>query len=975
MIRMMPTMYEQPDFINNYLKFEKRLKNLYWKRNPNWYMEFKKFDDEKFEEVDGYYGFYFISNYGQVISFYWKFPRLKRYQFTNGFFSVSLNLSGSSHFYIHDLVYKTFVGPIRSGHRVIHKNRIITDNYYKNLKMVKLSSSTKMIREKLFDFDLYHRVEAEAPPCNNVTVAVLQYDWEGKYIREYPSIKTASVSTGISCDSLIECMKGENQTAGGFQWRYKRDMNVKAGIYDIGPVKYSPDIRLRAVVQFDLDGNFIMEYSTIAQAVEFLDVDSPGISQCASGIHKTAGGFQWRYRDDPLFKNGIVNIGPAPEYVTPNRKAVLQFDLEGKFIKEYPSISEASRELGIKEGNLSTCLKGKIKSCGGFQWKYKDDPRFDNGVKAIDPAAYPDYHKIEPVLQFDMEGKFVKKFDSAAQAAGEFNVSVFSLYSCLQGKVNTCAGFQWRYQRDLGDNQGDAPSIEPNKKKIMKRYTSIFQFSLQGKFIREYASVRDASKKLGINNRCITSCLSGAVKTGGGFQWRSGDNPMFKEGIIHLEPIRYPHTIAYQPILQFDKDGNLVKEYDTAREAAKEVGISLQSIRLCLKGETYSAGGFQWEKKEEISSILLNKGEYKISPLKKKIKDTKVRREILQFDLEGKFIKKHQSITRAARLMGKSLSPIRKSLKDSKSTAYDFQWRYSDDPHFKKGIVDIEPAGKKRNPNPIPVLQFHVSGKFIREYPSVSRAAKKLGISRKVISYCAEKKTPIGGGFQWRYRSDPIFKKGICDLSAVRMEVNVKPVLQFDLMGNFMAEYTSPAEASTAAGISRSALNESLRGKTRISGKYQWRWKSDPIFSNGVVNIGPVEKIDQYNHTPILQFDRDGKFIRQYPNIKEAAKALGINIALIRGSFKGAAKTAAGYQWKTIHDPLFKNGITNIAPLKVSVNPTTRSVVQLDLENKPIREFPSIRQAAKEMGMHPLSIATCAKGKVKTAGGFIWKFK
>jgi hypothetical protein len=450
---------------------------------------------------------------------------------------------------------------------------------------------------------------------------------------------------------------------------------------------------------------------------------------------------------------------------------------------------------------------------------------------------------------------------------------------------------------------------------------------------------------------------------------------MFKEGIIHLEPMRYPQTIAYKAVLQFDKDGNFVKEYDTAREAAKEVGISLDNIRRCLKGETYSAGDFQWKVKEEISSILLNKGEYKVSPLKKNYKYTGVRGGILQFDLEGKFIKKHRSIIKAARFIGKSPSPISKSLKKSKSTSYGFQWRYSEDPHFKKGIVDIEPAGKRRKPKPRPVIQFHVSGKFIREYPSISEAAKKSGISYKVISYCANKKTPIGGGFQWRYRSDPIFKKGICDLPTVRMKVNVKPVLQFDLMGNFMAEYPSPANVLDAVGISRSSLHECLREKIRTTGKYQWRWKSDPIFRNGIVNIGPVAKIDQYNHTPIFQFDRDGKFIRQYVNIKEAAKALGITIELIRGNLRGVAKTAAGYQWRTIHDPLFKNGIIDIAPVKVSVSPKTRPVVQLDLENKPIREFSSIRQAAKGIGIDPSAIAGCAKKKLKTASGFIWKFK
>ena len=85
-------MFEEYKFFRNYRGVEKRWENLYWKKNPQWYLQFKKFPDEKFTEIDGYYGFYFISNYGQVISFYQKFPRVRKLNFVNGFFSIQLHL-------------------------------------------------------------------------------------------------------------------------------------------------------------------------------------------------------------------------------------------------------------------------------------------------------------------------------------------------------------------------------------------------------------------------------------------------------------------------------------------------------------------------------------------------------------------------------------------------------------------------------------------------------------------------------------------------------------------------------------------------------------------------------------------------------------------------------------------------------------------------------------------------------------------
>ena len=48
------------------------------------------------------------------------------------------------------------------------------------------------------------------------------------------------------------------------------------------------------------------------------------------------------------------------------------------------------------------------------------------------------------------------------------------------------------------------------------------------------------------------------------------------------------------PILQFTKDGELVKEWPSAREAERQLKISQSSICQCLKGYRKSAGGFVW---------------------------------------------------------------------------------------------------------------------------------------------------------------------------------------------------------------------------------------------------------------------------------------------------------------------------------------------------------------------------------------------
>lgn len=54
-----------------------------------------------------------------------------------------------------------------------------------------------------------------------------------------------------------------------------------------------------------------------------------------------------------------------------HRKVILQFSLDGEFIKEFSSIKEASGEIGISKPAIVHCLKGKTKKAGGYKWKYK----------------------------------------------------------------------------------------------------------------------------------------------------------------------------------------------------------------------------------------------------------------------------------------------------------------------------------------------------------------------------------------------------------------------------------------------------------------------------------------------------------------------------------------------------------------------------------------------------------------------------
>jgi len=51
-------------------------------------------------------------------------------------------------------------------------------------------------------------------------------------------------------------------------------------------------------------------------------------------------------------------------------RSVMQLSLQGKFICKYPSIREASRQVGANVSHISKCCRGDLHKTGGYKWKY-----------------------------------------------------------------------------------------------------------------------------------------------------------------------------------------------------------------------------------------------------------------------------------------------------------------------------------------------------------------------------------------------------------------------------------------------------------------------------------------------------------------------------------------------------------------------------------------------------------------------------
>ena len=85
-------------------------------------------------------------------------------------------------------------------------------------------------------------------------------------------------------------------------------------------------------------------------------------------IHKTGNKYCLGKHHSEDTKKKISESQMGNHY-TPT-KPILQYTKDGEFIKEWISGAEASRVLGINNGHIVSCCKGKRNYAGGFVWTY-----------------------------------------------------------------------------------------------------------------------------------------------------------------------------------------------------------------------------------------------------------------------------------------------------------------------------------------------------------------------------------------------------------------------------------------------------------------------------------------------------------------------------------------------------------------------------------------------------------------------------
>lgn len=228
-------------------------------------------------------------------------------------------------------------------------------------------------------------------------------------------------------------------------------------------------------------------------------------------------------------------------------KKTYQYDLEGNFIKEWNSRSEAAREYSNSDliFGCSTIYNAITfhRKAYGYLWS-------DNKVDKLDVQYYNNKVQNTITYLYDLEGNYLNSFDSITKCSEYLNISFEQVRRALILKHSLLN--QYQVSTELF-------SILPKQSPVSIK-GDIHRYDLDGNYLDSFKSLSEIKNKLGITLYHLDETLesSGYQK---GFQWRRG---------VKLSKIEPYKVISKRKIGQYTMDDKLVKIFNTVKEARKE---------------------------------------------------------------------------------------------------------------------------------------------------------------------------------------------------------------------------------------------------------------------------------------------------------------------------------------------------------------------------------------------------------------------
>ena len=396
---------------------------------------------------------YDISNFGNIINN--TTNKIMKKNIKSGYYHVSLvNETNKKMYKVHRLVALSFIENPYNKLEVNHKDKNKLNNHFNNLEW--------MTRQE----NNIHRCAGIKITCNkNKPLFRINKD-TNEIIEKYNSIElagtwafhngyTKTIHNGRN--SIGNCVNGLSKLAYKFKWKYEENTNLENEVWkqvllenvDMQDKKYfvsnlgrfknsSGTIMNNYKVN---DNGYIRVYIynktyALHRLIALAFIENPENKEQVNHI------------DGNKLNNSVINL----EFVTNQEnqihkfqnglgnnftRKITQYDLQMNKIKDFNSIVEASKELNIGKSNITGVLSNYRKTAGGFIFKYFEDENH------YEPVILN--NKGRNVIQYDLDMKIIKVFNSLAEVSKELNIHKNNIWAVIKNYRKTAGGFIFKY--------------------------------------------------------------------------------------------------------------------------------------------------------------------------------------------------------------------------------------------------------------------------------------------------------------------------------------------------------------------------------------------------------------------------------------------------------------------------------------------------------------------------------------------------